>query len=149
MNLADFLAKITGQSDRLEAATNKLEAAITASNAKDTEIASLREQVANFTPVDTEALNSQIATLTLERDAALNRATTAEATLETERAAMPERINTEAARIIAANGHEQVSTTQAPKGEGDGNSLEAQFRSETDSAKRAELAAKIAAKNRK
>lgn len=117
MNLADFLAKITGQSDRLEAATNKLEAAITASNAKDTEIASLRAQVAAFTPADTEALNAQIATLTQERDTALARATTAEATLESERAAMPERINAEAARIIAANGHEQVDTLAGKKQE--------------------------------
>jgi len=114
MSISDFLAKITGQADRLEAAISTLEADHKAAiAAKDQEIADLNALL-NKAP-SAEALvakDTEIAELTRRVEAA-------------EAAAAPEKINSEVARIVAAQGHSPVETVVAGKTEGKTMSLAA------------------------
>jgi phage shock protein A len=107
MNLAEFLLKITGQADRIAESEQKLSgiadqltSALATVEAKDSEISNLKTQLeaAPKAELITE-LEGKVTALTGELTAA-----------QAEVAALPEKINAEAARLIAANGHQQVNT---------------------------------------
>lgn len=111
MNLAEFLLKITGQADRIAESETKLSgiadqltAALSTVEAKDAEIAKLKAdlELAPKPEAITE-LEGKVAALSTEN-----------ATLEAEVAALPEKINAEAARIAASNGHAPVTTATVP-----------------------------------
>ena len=125
MSITDFLAKITGQADRLENAVAKLESdhqAVIA--AKDQEIADLNALLSKSPSSEAlAAKDTEIADLT-------KRAEVAEA------AASPEKINAEVARIVAAQGHEPLETTTSPEAATDVSAL---ILAEKDPVKRTEL----------
>lgn len=90
----EFLARFTGQADRLDKISNDLTTALSTVNAKDGEIADLKAKL------EAAPKPEAIATLTAEIKTLTTRAETAEAEVKT----LPEKINAEAARIIAGAG---------------------------------------------
>lgn len=98
----DFLGKITGQANRLDAAIAKLETDHKAAlEAKDKEISDIRIEM------DKAPKPEAIAEKENEIKALAERAEKAE------KAASPEAINAEVARIVASQGHALVGTVSA------------------------------------
>lgn len=135
MTLQDFLAKITGQADRLSAletglteATQNLVGALATVEAKDAEIASLKAQLSSAPkPEDLTAKDSEITALKTERD-----------TLKTKVDGLPQEINQKAAAVVAAAGHEQVNT-EGNSEAGSFEAIQAAISAETNPHKRRDL----------
>lgn len=111
MNLQEALANISGVTARLEALTlaaNTASEQLTISQARVVELEGLLAAAPK--PEAITELQGQIAALT-------TRAETAEKALSDEQEAFPVKLNAEVARVIAANGHEVVSTVTTQKQE--------------------------------
>ena len=107
MNLQDFLSKITGQSDRLESVVGKLTEALATVELKDAEISALKSSVSDF-EAKIEAAPKQEAIDALEAEKIDLSGKLEVAVAEV--AALPEKVNAEAARVVASNGHASVET---------------------------------------
>ena len=108
MNLTDFVLKITGQADRMEASeknlssvVDKLSAALATVEAKDAQILDLSAKL------EAAPKAEAIAALEAEKLELTSKLTVAEA----EVLALPEKVNAEAARIVASNGFTKPIST--------------------------------------
>lgn len=108
MNLIEdfknFLSSFTGLTDRLEKVSTDLSNALATINEKDGQIQSLTKEKSD--------LESKISTLPTQEalDAEKLRADTAEKAKTDLEASLPQKINDEAAKIVASNGHAPVAT---------------------------------------
>ena len=120
MNFADafqnFLSKITGQTDRIESATTKLENALGTLSEVTTENTRLKAENETLTNSlkDAPTLES-VTSLTTARNQAVSRAEKAENALKTFEAENPGKVtaeaNTVAVRAVASAGHEPLAVT--------------------------------------